>query len=182
MCDISCNNVNFFFKAVKFKQNIYIIWVSPCGTTGWHQDWPIFNFLFTKFYLFVAVLRLHCRAGSLAVVTWSHSPVAVCGLLAAVASAAVERGLSEAQPYVVGARELSSCGSRLQGTGQHLWHPGFVAPRHVGSSVSGIEPVSPALAGVLFTTSHEKSPSNFLDPYIIQQSAILTWLISMHYF
>ena len=71
------------------------------------------------FYL-LSFIYLWLRGSSLAVVTWSRSPVAVRGLLAAVASPTVERGLSEEQPPVVAARELSSCGSRLQGTGQYL--------------------------------------------------------------
>ena len=44
--------------------------------------------------LFLAVLGLHCRGGfSLAVASGAWCPVAVCGLLAAVASLVAERRL-----------------------------------------------------------------------------------------
>ena len=46
---------------------------------------------------------------------------------------------------------LCSVGSRACGL-QQLWCIGLVAPQHVGSSGPGIKPVSPALAGGVFTT------------------------------
>ena len=56
---------------------------------------------------------------------------------------------------------LSSCRAqalRALGT-QQLWHTDLVALRHVGSSGSGIEHMSPALAGGLLTTGPpRKSP------------------------
>ena len=46
---------------------------------------------------------------------------------------------------------------------QSLWHTGLVALWHMGSSQTGIEPVSPALAGrVLATVPPEKFHSNIL--------------------
>ena len=45
---------------------------------------------------------------------------------------------------------------------QELWCRGLVAPWHVGSSWTGIEPVSPALAGGFLTTGPPGSPVSFL--------------------
>ena len=64
---------------------------------------------------------------------------------------------------------LSSCGtwsqqSWLPGYGaqaRQLQHMGLVALRHVRSSGAGIESVSPALAGGLFTTKPSGKPPNF---------------------
>ena len=44
---------------------------------------------------------------------------------------------------------FSSCGTQAQ----QLWCTGLVAPRHVGSSHTRVEPVSPALAGGFLTTA-----------------------------
>ena len=45
---------------------------------------------------------------------------------------------------------------------QQLWRTGLVAPRHVGSSRTGLEPMSPALAGRFLTTAPpEKSPDDY---------------------
>ena len=95
-------------------------------------------------YLFLAALGLCCCA-------WAFSScgergllfVAVLGLLIAVASLVVEHGLQ--------ARGL-----------QQFCPRGLVAPRHVGSSRLGLEPVSPALAGAFLTTVPPGGPALFL--------------------
>ena len=43
--------------------------------------------------------------------------------------------------------------------GSAVWSTGLVAPWQVGSSRTGIEPVSPAAAGGFFTTEHQGSPT-----------------------
>ena len=56
---------------------------------------------------------------------------------------------------------FSSCGSWApDAQAQQLWLTGLVAPRHVGSSRPGLEPVSPALAGGFLTTAPPGKPGN----------------------
>ena len=82
------------------------------------------TYVYTSFYLklllyfiFLAMLCLHCCVGySLAVVSKGCSAVVACGLLVAVASLVVERGLWGARALVVAAHRLSS-----------LWLLGFRA-------------------------------------------------------
>ena len=66
------------------------------------------------------------------------------GLLPAPASPAAEHRLW-------GVRASVAAPPGLWGTGLIVWHMGLVAPQHVGSSGSGFERVSPALAGRFFT-------------------------------
>ena len=66
-----------------------------------------------------------------------------------------------------GHKGFSSCGMwahwfQLPGCraqAQWLWHMGLVAPRHVGSSGAGIEPVALALIGRFFTTEQPGKPN-----------------------
>ena len=87
-----------------------------------------------------------------------YSLVAVCGLLTAVASLALEH-----RPQGMRASVAAGCrlvvvvpGSRAQA--QWLRSVSLVALRNVGSSWTGIEPVSPALAGRFFTTEPPGKP------------------------
>ena len=67
-----------------------------------------------------------------------------------------------------------SCGSRaLERQAQQLWCSGSVAPRYVGSSRSGIKPVSPALAGGFFTTEPPGRPSVQFSS--VAQSCLTLW-------
>ena len=99
----------------------------------------------------MAVLGLHCCA-------WAFSSygeqgllfVEVHRLLIAVASRCRAWALG-AQASVVVARGLSSCGTWALEL--RLRRMGLVAPRHVGSSWPGIEPLSPALTGGFLTTA-----------------------------
>ena len=74
---------------------------------------------------------------SLVVASRGYSPVAVGGLLIVVASAVAVPGLSS--------------------TGLRVMH-GLLVLRHVGSSGSGIKPMSPALACGFFTTEPPGKP------------------------
>ena len=106
--------------------------------------------------------RSCCRVGfSLVSVNRGHPPVVLHGHLIAVTSLIVEHRLQDGQASVVMARGLSSCGSqalehRFSNCGtrvqmlQGLWD----------LSGSGIEPMSPALAGGFFTTELPRKPSN----------------------
>ena len=61
-----------------------------------------FFFIYLSLYLFMAVLSLHCCAGfSLVAVSWGCSLAAESGLLIAMASLAVERGLQGTWASVV---------------------------------------------------------------------------------
>ena len=105
------------------------------------------------FNLFLAVLSLHCCVGfSLVVVNGLILFVMLYGLLIAMASLLVERRCC-----------LGSCGSwalehRLKGCGPwaSLLHSVWDLPG------SGIESVSPALAGRLFTSEPPGKPSHLL--------------------
>ena len=100
------------------------------------------------FYLFLATLSLRCCA-------WAFSScgergllfVAVCGLLIAVASLVVEHGLQAHGLQQLWHAGFSSCGARAQ-LPRGMW----VLP------VSGLEPVSPALAGGFLTTAPPGKP------------------------
>ena len=77
----------------------------------------------------------------------AFSPVVAQGLL--------PRGCVRASPC--GA--LSGGSRALEPQAQYLWCSGSVAPKYLGSSGSGIKPVSPALAGGFFTTEPPGKPS-----------------------
>ena len=106
------------------------------------------------------VLSLRCCAGfSLTVARGSYSLIAVCRLLTAVDSLVEEHG-----PQVCGLQQLQLPGSRQQT--QQLWHLGLVASQHVGSSQTGIKPVSPTLASGFFTPEPPGNPQN-LDIWLM---------------
>ena len=120
---------------------------------------------FKNIYLFLAVLGLCCCVGfSLVVESGGYSPVGAPGLPIAAASLVVERGLWGSQASVVAACGLTSCGSRTLehrlnccGARVYLLHDTWDLPR------SGIEPVSPVLAGGFLTTEQPgKPPSRIL--------------------
>ena len=97
--------------------------------------------LYSLFYknLFMAALGLHCCAQAFSSCgERGLLLVVVHRLLIAVASLVAEHGLQ-----ACGVQQLWLAGSRAQA--QQLWRKGLVAPRHVGSSRPGIEPMSPAL-------------------------------------
>ena len=102
-----------------------------------HSFYRVYNFM----HSFLAVLGLRCCAGFLTL--WDCSRVVVCGLLAAAASLTAERRLQGPGSSLAGAHGLSRCGHRLQSTDSLVvaQHMRWALPR------SGIEPVSPALAG-----------------------------------
>ena len=78
---------------------------------------------------------------------WGQLFAAELGLLI------VEHGLSGSWGFdrcSSRAKWFRSLSSRAQA--QKLWHTGLVIPWHVGSSRSGLEPMSPAFAGGFFTT------------------------------
>ena len=77
---------------------------------------------------------------SLGVVSGDYSLVAVCRLLVAVTSLAAEHGLCGPRASVVVGHGLSSCGSSQLPFS--MWN----------LAGSGIQPVSPALAGGFLTT------------------------------
>ena len=105
-------------------------------------------------YLFLAVLGLHCWVGfSLVAENGGYSRVAVHEVLIEVVSLSSEHGLKGAQASAIAAYVLSSCISwvlehRLNSCG--VW----ASLLHImwGLPTSGIEPMSPLLAGGLFTT------------------------------
>ena len=71
-----------------------------------------FFFIYLSLYLFMAVLSLHCCVGfSLVAVSWGCSLAAESGLLIAMASLAVERGLQGTWASVVVTWDLSSYSS-----------------------------------------------------------------------
>ena len=72
------------------------------------------------------------------------------------------------------AQQLCLAGSRLQA--QQLWHTGLVAPQHVGSSQTRLEPVSRALAGRFLTTAPRLSPCSFF------KESIFGFVDSLYYF
>ena len=112
------------------------------------------------YYLFLAVLGLHCRSDfSLITAGGGYSPAGVCGLLTAVASLPVELGLQGVQASLAATRGLSRCGSqalehRLSSCG--AWSSCSGACWDLPEP--GIEPVSPALAGGFFTTEPSGKP------------------------
>ena len=99
---------------------------------------------------------------------WVFVAACVLSLVAVSQGFSLLRGFSLRWPFL-----LQSTGSRLEGFSrcgtwaqqlgsrvwaQYSWHGGLVAPRHVGSSWTQIEPVSPALAGEFSTTSPPEKP------------------------
>ena len=122
------------------------------------QGSPIFKLYFLQFclfvYVFLAVPCLRsCVGFSLVVESRGYSLVAVCGLLIAVTSLVAEHGLQVVWTSVVAAHGLSSCSSRSP---EHRLNSFGAWAQLLGSMWhlfgSGIELVSPALAGGFFTT------------------------------
>ena len=104
----------------------------------------IHSFIHLLIYLFLAVLGLRCYGRAFSSCgERGLLPVAVCGLLIAVASLVAEHGLQAHRLP----RRLSSCGARAQLL-RGLWDP----------PGSGLEPVSPALAGGFPTTAPPGKP------------------------
>ena len=100
--------------------------------------------------LLLAVLGLHCYAWTLSTVSGSYSLVVMLGLLMAVASLSVERGLSTCGSQALEHR-LSSCGAQAHLCCHLCDLPG-----------PGVEPVSPALAGGFLTTEPPGKAHNVL--------------------
>ena len=105
-------------------------------------------FIYLFIYLFMAVLGLRlCARAFSSCGKWGPLLIAVRGPLTVAASPVVEHRLQT--------RRLSSCGSGAQSL-RGMWDP----PR------SGLEPVSPALAGRISTTAPPGKPSlDFLRVY-----------------
>ena len=104
---------------------------------------------------------MHCCAGfCLAAASRGYSLVAVCGLLVAGASLAVEHGLEGMWASVLVARGLSSCGSgplehRLSNSGAWAYFCSmWDLPR------PGMEPMSSALASKVFSAEPPGKPNN----------------------
>ena len=101
------------------------------------------------FYLFLAVFGLHCCVWAFSsCVKWGLLFVVVRGLLIAVASLCCGAWALGAWASVVAACRFSSCGSWAW-----LFHGMWDLPG------SGLEPVSPALAGGFLTTAPPGKPS-----------------------
>ena len=100
------------------------------------------------------MLDLHyCASLLLVVESGGWLLVVVSGLLISVASLVAEHGLSVLQ--------LCSCSSwALEHRLNSCSTLGSVALQHVAAPRSGIEPVSPALAGKFFTTEPPGKPPN----------------------
>ena len=108
-----------------------------------HDSFSIRKFpLKKKLYLFIFV----CTGSSLLLGIFSACSewglLSSCGARASYCMASL---LWSTGSSACGLQQLWHVGSRAQA--QQLWCVGLVAPNHVGSSRSGIEPLSPALAG-----------------------------------
>ena len=128
------------------------MFIDPCISSLGRQGK---NSFYVGVYLFISLclcwVSVAAPSFSPVVASRGCSRVAGPGLLTAVASLVADRELQ--QLWDVGS-EAWLLGSRSQA--QQLWRTGLVAPRHVRSS--GIEPVSPALAGGFFTTEPSRKP------------------------
>ena len=63
---------------------------------------------------------------------------------------------------------------QLWSTGSELWRPGLFAPRHVGSSWTGIKPVSLALQGAFLTTG----PRVMYLCSVMSDSFVTSWRVT----
>ena len=113
---------------------------------------------------------------------WELLFLAVCGLLLVVASPVAEHRLEGVQTSIVVARGLSSCGSWAL---KHKLSSG-VAQAQLPYSMwdlrrSRIEPVSPALAGGLFTTKPPGKPRSF-NYKGIRFCVFLLWSLNNFFF
>ena len=104
------------------------------------------NFLLLLCWVFAAAYRLHLVVVSRGYSLWQCMGFSLWWLLLVQST---------------GCRCL--CFGSCSSWAQPLWHMGLVALRHMGSSQTGIEPVSAVLAGrVLATVPPEKFHSNIL--------------------
>ena len=128
-------------------------------------------FAYFSFFLLILLLAMPglrcCMHFSLVATSRGYFLVAVCMLLTEVASLVEEHGLWGARASVVVAHGFSSRGSqaledRLNSCGARAWllQGMWELPR------SGIKPVSPALVGGFFTTSHQGSPTCLSIAYL----------------
>ena len=104
-----------------------------------------FFFFFNIFFFWLCWVTITVRGLSLVVANGGYCSLQCAGFSLWWPLVA-EHGLQACR-----LQQLWLAGSRAQA--QQLWHTGFVAPRHVGSSRPGLEPVSPALAGGFLTTA-----------------------------
>ena len=107
----------------------------------------------------LAVLGLHCFQGfSLVMVSRGHSLVAMCRLLIVVAALVAEHGLQGARASGALAHGLKSCSSRAVEHRLNSCARAWLLHGMWDLPGSGIEPVSPALAGGFFITEpHRKA-------------------------
>ena len=116
---------------------------------------PLSFISYLAIIIFLAALGLRCCARAFSSCSeWGLLFVAARGPLIAVGSRCRAWGLGT-QASVVAACRLSSCSTWA------LDCTGLVAPQHVGSSQTGAQTVSPALAGRFSTTAPQVPPYCF---------------------
>ena len=114
--------------------------------------------LFYNFIYLFSVLGLHCcrlfsSCGERGLLSSCSAWASHCSGFSCCGAQALRGVDSRCSTW---AQYLQLLGSRAQT--QQLWCMGLVVPRHVGSSQTRVEPVSPAMAGRFFTTELSGKP------------------------